>query len=206
MSKLLCCLFLLTAFVAQAQKIPNGDFKKWGNEYDKCPTGWGCNNDADCAGKITMADKIKGGAKLTVMHCFDPKKDDRSNNVSLNYDDLSARIAKGKKVKMVFVYSYKPMGNDRAYVKIDIDVEETLDKQPMFVYNDAETGFLPVAEKAIFTCQLNFNPGEVKNYVAPQNMNAGSIRTTFGIMEADGASDVHKGTTLVIHEVKFVME
>lgn len=202
--------FLIMAVVASskisAQNIPNGDFKKWGNEYDKCPTGWGCNNDADCAGKVTQADKVKGGAKLTVVHCWDPKKDDRSNNVNMNYDELTAKIPKGKKAKISFDYSYAPVGNDEAYVKIDIDIEEELNTAPSFYYNDADKGTLKPGVTQHFVCYLNFDPLKTRNYVSPQNLTAGSIRTTFGIMPAAGADDTHKGSVLVINHVKFELE
>lgn len=198
--------FVLLIIFSNAQQFPNGDFKKWGNEYDNCPAGWGCNNDADCKGKITQADKIYGGAKLTVVHCFDPKKDDRANNVNLNCDNLSAKIIKGKKVKISFDYSYTPVNKDEAYVKIDIDFDEELNTLPSFFYNDADKGMLKTGAIQHFTCYLNFDPGKGKNYTAPQNMSANSIRITFGIMAAQGTDDLNKGTTLIINHVKFEME
>lgn len=190
----------------RSQIIPNGDFKKWGNEYDKCPTGWGCNNDEDCPGKVTQADKVKGGAKLTVTHCWDIKKDDRSNNVNLNYDDLSAKIPKGKKAKISFDYSYVPVGSDQAYIKIDIDIQEELEQAPSFVYNDAVEGWLKPNAAGHMECYVNFTPSSGKNYAAPQSIFANSIRTTFGIMPASGKTDVNKGSTLIINHVKFTVE
>ncbi len=206
MKKYFLIMAVTVASKLSAQNIPNGDFKKWGNEYDKCPTGWGCNNDADCAGKVTQADKVKGGAKLTVVHCWDPKKDDRSNNVNMNYDELTAKIPKGKKVKISFDYSYAPVGNDEAYVKIDIDIDEELNTAPSFYYNDADKGTLKPGAAKHFVCYLNFDPVKIKNYVSPQNLTASSIRTTFGIMPAAGVDDTHKGSTLVINHVKFELE
>lgn len=197
---------LVTGKAATGQTIPNGDFKKWGNEYDKCPTGWGCNNDADCAGKVSQADKQTGGAKLTVMHCWDPQKDDRSNNVNMNYDDLSARIPKGKKVRISFDYSYAPVNNDLAYVKIDMDVQEETDQAPSFFYNDAADGLLPATAKGHMDCYVNFSPSTGKNYIAPQELTASSVRTSFGIMPAKGKKDVNKGSTLIINHVKFIIE
>ena len=154
---------LVSAGIASAQAIPNGDFKKWGNEYDNCPKGWGCNNDADCKGKVTLADKVKGGAKLTVVHCWDPSKDDRSNNVNLNYDGLSAKISKGKKVKISFDYSYTPAGGDEAYVKIDFDTNDELPVYPAFFYNDAPIGKLRSGSNQKVICYLNFDPLNGKN-------------------------------------------
>lgn len=206
MKKILVIAALLAYKTAFCQTIPNGDFKKWGNEYDKCPTGWGCNNDAGCAGKVTQADKVKGGAKLTVLHCWDPKKDDRSNNVNMNYDELSAKIPKGKKAKISFDYSYVPVGSDQAYVKIDIDVEEELDQAPSFFYNDAADGLLKPAVSGHVDCYVNFTPAGGKNYTAPKNISANSIRTSFGIMPGNGKSDVNKGSTLIINHVKFSIE
>lgn len=200
-------ILFITSAGANAQQFPNGDFKKWGNEYDTCPAGWGCNNDADCKGKVTPADKIKGGAKLKVMHCWDPAKDDRSNNVNMNYDNLSAKIAKGKRVKISFDYTYTPVGNDAAYIKIDADFDEEINNAyPVFFYNDSDKGNLTAGSNVHFTCYLNFDPVHGKNYIAPQACTATSIRTTFGIMPSTGASDVHKGTTLVINHVKLNLE
>jgi hypothetical protein len=206
MKKYFLLWMVVFALKAAAQNIPNGDFKKWGNEYDKCPTGWGCNNDADCTGKVTQADKLKGGAKLTVVHCWDPKKDDRSNNVNMNYDELSAKIPKGKKVKISFDYSYVPVGNDQAYVKIDIDIDEELTSAPAFFYNDADKGVLKPGFVQHFVCTLSFDPLKPGSYMAPQHLSASSIRTTFGIMPAAGTDDTHKGSALVINHVKFEME
>lgn len=206
MNKLLFTASFLFSVATQAQQYPNNEFKKWGNEYDNCPTGWNCNNDADCNGKVTRADRIKGGAKLTVMHCWDPAKEDRSNNVNMNYDDMSAKIPKGKKVKVSFDYSYTPVGNDAAYIKIDTDFEEEVNGAfPIFFYNDSDKGLLKAGKDIHFVCYLNFDPSG-KNYVAPKNCNATSIRTTFGIMDAEGAKDVHKGTTLIINRIKFEYE
>ncbi len=205
MKKILTLLFTTIVFASAAQQYPNNEFKKWG-EYG-CPESWNCNNDADCKGKITKADKIKGGAKLTVMQCFNPKKEDRSNNVNMSYDDLNAKIAKGKKVKVSFTYSYVPVGNDQAYIKIDADFDEEVNGTiPVFFYNDNKDGFLKAGKSIVFNCYLNFEPVDGKNYTAPQNCTASSIRTTFGIMAAQGADDVHKGTTLIIHNIKFSME
>ena len=198
------------AFVvhASAQIIPNGDFKKW-DEYG-CLQSWGCNNDADCKGKVTKADKISGGAKLTVMHCVDPSKEDRSNNVNISYDDLSANILKNKKVKISFDYSYTPVGNDLAYVKIDVDFEENADNPQksisgMFEYNSNKEGYLKTGAGQHMDCYINFDP-QGKNYNCPDDAMANSIRTTFGIMNAPGTNDVHKGTTLIINHVKFTIE
>ncbi|MGC4101680.1 hypothetical protein [Ferruginibacter sp.] len=193
-------LFSITT-TAQAQQFPNNEFKKWG-EYG-CPESWSCNNDADCRGKVTKADKIKGGAKLTVMHCFDPAKEDRSNNVNMSYDELSAKISKGKKVKISFDYSYTPVGNDEAYIKIDADFDEEVNNAfPMFTYNDSDNGTLKPGTNVHAECFLNFNPSGAKQLVSPQACNANSIRTAFGIMPAANTTDVHKGSTLVIYRIK----
>jgi hypothetical protein len=205
MKKILPLFCITFALPATAQQYPNNEFKKWG-EYG-CPENWNCNNDADCKGKITKADKIKGGAKLTVIHCFDPKIEERSNNVNMSYDDLNAKITKGKKVKVSFTYSYTPVANDAAYVKIDTDFDEEINGVlPLFFYNDNKDGLLKPGKNIIFNCYLNFEPVNGKNYTAPQNCVANSIRTTFGIMAAQGADDVHKGTTLIIHNIKFSIE
>jgi hypothetical protein len=205
MKKILTLFCITFALSATAQQYPNNEFKKWG-EYG-CPESWNCNNDADCKGKITKADKLKGGAKLTVMHCFDSKKEDRSNNVNMSYDDLNAKIFKGKKVKVSFTYSYIPVANDAAYVKIDADFDEEVNGvMPAFFYNDNKDGFLKAGKNIAFNCYLNFEPAEGKNYTAPQNCVANSIRTTFGIMAAQGTDDVHKGTVLIIHSIKFSIE
>ncbi len=205
MKKVLMLLSTAIAVTAAAQQYPNNTFTKWG-EYG-CPQGWNCNNDTDCKGKLTKADKIKGGAKLTVMHCFDPKKEDRSNDVNMSYDDLSAKIPKDKKIKVSFTYSYAPVGNDAAYIKIDADFDEEINNTfPAFFYNDNKDGSLKPGNNVIFTCYLNFDPVNGKNYTAPQNCNANSIRTSFGIMSAEGANDVHKGTTLIIHNIKFSID
>ena len=45
----------------------------------------------------------------------------------MNYDDLHAKILKNKKVKISFDYSYMPVGNDAAFIKIDIDLDEAQD-------------------------------------------------------------------------------
>ena len=198
------CIFITYSLFAQ--QIPNGDFKKWGNDYDHCPTGWGCNNEADCNGKITQADKIKGGARLTVIHCFDPARDDRSNNISLNFDNLSAKIPKGKKVKISFDYSYSPVNNDIAYIKIDADMEEEQGAEARFFYNDLAKGTLKPIANGHLDCYLNFDPLKGKNYIAPQSLSASSIRTTFGIMPAEGSRDVNKGSSLIINRVKFEIE
>jgi hypothetical protein len=206
MKKILLLAFLLNSKIIFAQTIPNGDFKKWDAETN-CPVSWNCNNDTDCKGKIILADKIKGGAKLMVQHCWDPKKEDRSNNVNMSYDELSAKIAKGKKVKVSFTYSYAPIGSDQAYIKIDTDFDEEVNNTfPMFFYNDNKEGFLKAGKNIAVNCYLNFEPAEGKNYTAPQNCVANSIRTSFGIMAADATGDVHKGTTLIIHNIKFSME
>jgi hypothetical protein len=191
-----------------AQTIPNGDFKKW--DESGCPESWGCNNDADCKGKVTKADKINGGAKLTVMHCFDSSKENRSNNVNMNYDDLSAKILKNKKVKISFDYSYVSVGNDAAYVKIDIDLDEVQDAAGntivgSFEYNGNKEGILKPGAVQHVECYVNFDP-KGKKYNCPDDVMASSIRTTFGIMPANGASDTHKGSTLIINHVKFTIE
>lgn len=198
---LLCCWMTASA---NAQTIPNGDFKKW-DEYG-CPESWSCNNDADCKGKVTKADKINGGAKLTVMHCFDAAKSERSNNVNMSYDDLSATILKNKKVKISFDYSYTPAGNDMAYVKIDVDLEENANNiTGSFDYNGEKTGVLKAGNNLHADCYLNFsNSGH--QYNAPDDVTASSIRTTFGITAAAGLSDVHKGSSLIINHVKFTIE
>lgn len=205
MKQLFLYILILLSVNLYAQQYPNNEFKKW-NEYG-CPEDWNCNNDADCAGKLTKADKVKGGAKLTVMHCFEPKKDDRSNNVNMSYDDLSAKIAKGKKVKVTFVYSYVPVGNDAAYIKIDTDFDEEVNNAyPQFIYNGSNNGLLKAGNNIQFECLLNFNPSGTTQLAAPQNCNANSVRTAFGIMPAAGSNDVHKGSSLIIHNIKFVIE
>jgi hypothetical protein len=197
----LLCSFL----VSHAQQYPNNEFKKWG-EYG-CPEGWNCNNDTDCKGKITKADKLKGGAKLTVMHCFDPKKEDRSNNVNMSYDDMSVKISKGKKVKVSIDYSFTPIGNDVAYIKIDADFDEEVNNTfPAFFYNNNKDGFFKAGANQKMVCYLNFSPTEGQNYIAPLACNANSIRTAVGIMAAEGATDVHKNTTLIINRIKFEFE
>lgn len=202
-------LFTIAALVlwvsANAQQYPNSDFKKW-NEYG-CPESWNCNNDADCKGKLSQADKMKGGAKLTVMHCFDPNKDDRSNNVNLSYDDMRAKIPKGKKVKISFDYTCNPMAGDVAYIKLDADFENLPGNiSPSFIYGESNKGILKPGNNVHVDCYLNFSGNSVKNIIAPQSLYANSIRTTFGIMPADNTSDVHKGTTLIIHHIKFELE
>lgn len=203
-------LFILSAisWLGFSQTIPNGDFKKW--DASGCPESWGCNNDADCGGKVTKADKINGGAKLTVMHCFDPSKEDHSNNVNMNYDDLHAKILKNKKVKISFDYSYMPVGNDAAYVKIDIDLDEAPDAAGnsmvgSFEYNGNKEGILDPGPLQHVECYVNFDP-RGKKYNCPDDVNAGSIRTTFGIMPANGTNDTHKSSTLIINHVKFTIE
>lgn len=205
MKKALLALFIFSCISAKAQQYPNNSFLKWG-EYG-CPQDWNCNNDADCKGKVTKADKVKGGVKLTVIHCVDPNKEDRSNNVNISFDDLSAKIIKGEKVKVSFTYSYTPVANDQAYIKIDTDFDEEVNGVfPTFFYNDIKDGFLKAGKNVVVNCSLNFDPVDGKNYIAPQNCEATSIRTTFGIMAAQGADDVHKGTTLTIHNIKFSIE
>ncbi len=202
MKRFFSIVIMFISVQLHAQQFPNSDFKKW-DEYG-CPAGWNCNNDADCKGKLSVADKIKGGAKLTVMHCFDPKKEDRSNNVNMSYDDMSAKIPKGKKVKISFDYTYVPVGNDAAYIKIDADFDEEVNNAfPQFTYNDAENGVLKAGSNIHAECLLNFNPQGAKQYAAPQSCNANSIRTSFGIMPAEGGSDVHKGSSLIISHIKF---
>jgi len=197
---------LLYCSTALAQTIPNGDFKKWDPETH-CPASWNCNNDADCKGKITPADKIKGGAQLTIMHCFDPEKDDRSNNVNISYDDLSAKIPKGKKVKISLEYSFAPVAGDVAYIKIDADFDEEINNGfPQFTYDGSDNGILKPGSNIKLACYLNFDPAHAKTYTAPQACTASSIRTTLGIMPATGGTDVHKGTTLIINHVKFELE
>jgi hypothetical protein len=206
MKQFFLLLLLAAAYRANSQQFPNGDFKKW-DAGSNCPASWNCNNDADCKGKITLADKIKGGAALTVMHCFDPKKNDRSNNVNISYDDLSAKIPKGKKAKVSFDYTYTPVAEDAAYINIDADFEEEInDVFPQFFYNDSDKGLLKPGSNIHFVCYLNFDPVKGKNYTAPQNCNASSIRTTFGIKPAESGKDVHKGTKLIINHVKFELE
>ncbi len=205
---ILLTLLLLAASLAKAQQIPNGDFKKW-DEYG-CPEDWGCNNDADCKGKVTKADKLKGGVKLTVMHCVDINKEDRSNGVTINYDNLSASILRHKKVKIAFDYSYTPVGGDVAYVKIDVDLEEAQDAKGntiigLFEYNGNQDGILKPGTNQHVDSYINFDPTG-KMYNAPDDLNANSIRTTFGIMAAPGTKDEHKGSTLIINHVKFSIE
>lgn len=198
-------MLLCTGLCLKAQQYPNSDFKKW-NEYG-CPDGWSCNNDADCKGKVTIADKMKGGVKLMVMHCFDPKKDDRSNNVNLSYDDMSAKIPKGKKVKISFDYTYTPVGGDAAYIKLDADFDELPDNvNPSFIYGDSDKGILKTGTNVHMVCYLNFSANIAREFAAPQSLNASSIRTTFGIMPADQGTDVHKGSTLTIYHIKFELE
>ncbi len=205
---LMLVTFSAVYYNASSQIIPNGDLKKW-DEYG-CPQSWNCNNDADCKGKITKADKINGGAKLTVMHCVDITKEDRSNNVNMGYDDLTAKILKNKKVKIGFDYSFTPIGNDVAYVKIDADFEEKTDVHGntitgMFEYGGKKDGALKPGLNQHMDCYLNFDSqGEILN--CPDDVVASSIRTTFGIMNAPGTDDVHKGTTLIINHVKFTTE
>lgn len=202
MKQIITAALLLMAVHSRAQQFPNNEFKKW-DDYD-CPEDWHCNNDPDCKGKITMADKIKGGARLTVMHCFDPKKEDRSNNVNMNYDDLSAKIPKGKKVKISFVYSYAPVGNDISYIKIDADFDEEINNAfPQFMYNGSSNGILKPGDRLSAECVLDFNPKGSTLFTAPADCNANSIRTAFGIMPAKDAADVHKGSSLIIHHIKF---
>jgi hypothetical protein len=201
-------LFAAMTGLGRAQSIPNGDFKKW--DGSGCPESWGCNNDADCGGKVTRADKINGGAKLTVVHCSDPSKEERSNNVNMNYDDLSAKILRNKKVKISFDYSYQPAGNDAAYVKIDIDLDEAQDASGntivgSFEYNGNKEGILNPGPIQHVDCYVNFDP-KGKKYNCPDDVNAGSIRTTFGIMPANGTNDTHKGSTLIVNHVKFTIE
>lgn len=205
----LICLYWLSLSPdqAQAQQIPNGDFRKWENG---CPVAWYCNNDADCPGKVMPADKQNGGARLTIMHCFNPAKDDRSNNVSLNYDDLKAMIQKNKKVRISFDYSWAPVSGDAAYIKIDIDLADTRDAagnpiNASFEYNGNKNGWLKAGTGLHSDCILNFDPGG-RNYNCPDDVMAESIRTTFGIMPATGAKDVHKGSVLIINHVKFILE
>lgn len=196
---------VMLSLQTRAQQYPNNEFKNWG-EYG-CPESWNCNNDADCKGKVTKADKTKGGAKLTVIHCFDPKKEDRSNNVNMSYDEMSAKIPKGKKVKISFDYSFTPVGNDQAYIKIDADFEEEVNNTfPVFFYNSSKDNTIKPGSNQKMVCYLNFTPDGGQNYIAPQNCHANSIRTTFGIMDAPGSNDVHKGTTLIIYHIKFELE
>lgn len=203
----LALLFVLHAALLHAQQFPNGDFKKWVNG---CPASWYCNNDADCRGKVTQADKISGGAKLTVMHCFDPAREDRSNNVSLNYDDLQAKILRNKKVRVSFDYSWTPVSGDAAYVKIDIDLADIRDAAgnsltASFEYNGSKDGTLKPGSALHMDCHVNFDP-DGKRYNCPDDVMAESVRTTFGIMPGSGEQDVHKGSTLIIHHVKFILE
>lgn len=196
---------LLLSGAAIAQQYPNNNFNKW-NEWG-CPESWYCNNDADCKGKVTKADKIKGGVKLAVMHCFNPEKEDRSNNVNISCDDLSAKIPKGKKVKVSIEYSFTPVGNDAAYIKIDADFDEEVNNgYPAFFYNNGTEGFLSPGTNQKMICYLNFTPAAGQNYIAPQACNANSIRTAFGIMPAKGMNDVHKNSTLIINYIKFEIE
>lgn len=205
MKKTISFCLVLAALSTKAQQFPNNSFIQW-NEWG-CPTGWNCNNDEDCKGKLSKADRVKGGAKLTVMHCFDPAKEDRSNNVNMSYDDLSAKIPKGKKVKISFRYSYAPIGADMAYIKIDADFDEEVNNGfPTFMYNGNKDGALKAGNDVLFTCYLNFDPVNGTQYTAPQNCDANSIRTSFGIMPAAGATDTHKGTTLIIHNIKWELE
>ena len=205
MKQLLTVASLLFSVCANAQQYPNSDFKKW-NEYG-CPENWNCNNDADCKGKVSQADKIKGGVKLTVMHCFDPKKDDRSNNVNLSYDDMSAKIPKGKKVKISFDYTLNPVAGDAAYIKLDADFDDLPDNiSPSFIYGESDKGVLKPGNNVHVVCYLNFSSTTAKDIAAPQVLSASSIRTTFGIMPADNTNDVHKGSTLIIHHIKFELE
>jgi len=198
---------LLFSAALHAQQIPNGDFKKW---VDGCPASWYCNNDADCRGKVTQADKLSGGAKLTVMHCFDPSKEDRSNNVSLNYDDLRAKIQKNKKVRISFDYSWTPVSNDAAFVSIDIDLADVRDAagntlSASFNYNGNKDGTLKAGTGLQMDCLVNFDP-DGRNYNCPDDVMAESIRTTFGIMPGAGSHDVHKGSVLIINHAKFTLE
>lgn len=200
---------LLTCFavVAKAQQYPNGDFKKW-DAQASCPAGWSCNNDEDCNGKVTMFDKVNGGVKLTVQHCFNPLKDGRSNNVNISCDDdMSSAIAKGKKVKVVLDYTYNAIGADIAYIKIDVDFNQAVGKYiPAFIYNDEQNGNLKSGNNMHAECYLNFTPGNGKTLAAPQSCNATSIRTALGIMPALLNKDVHKGSMLIIQKIRFEVE
>ena len=203
----LIIVILSSVQLTLAQIIPNGNFKKWGSANGNCPSGWSCNNDVDCKGKVTIADKIKGGAKLTVMNCFDPKKQDRSNNVNLSFqNDFAAKIPKDKKVKISFDYSYTPIVNDAAYVHISIDMSEELPNLPTFFYSDNEDGNLKPGLNQHMVCYLNFDASNGKKYAAPQNLNASSLDITFGIMPELGTDNTHKGTTLILNNVKFEIE
>lgn len=205
MKYIILLITTLLCLQMQAQQYPNNEFKSWG-EYG-CPESWNCNNDANCKGKVTKADKIKGGAKLTVMHCFDPKKEDRSNNVNMSFDDLRAAIAKGKKLKVTVIYSFSPVDNDQAYIKIDTDFDEEVNNRfPSFFYDGNKDVFFKSGANNKMICYLNFNPENGQDYVAPQACVANAIRTTIGIMPAPGVSDVHKNTTLTIHLIKMEFE
>ncbi|MBS1510580.1 MAG: hypothetical protein JST86_07070 [Bacteroidetes bacterium] len=205
MKWLIIIMLSFAGLVAHAQQYPNSDFKKW-NEYG-CPENWNCNNDADCKGKVAIADKTKGGVKLIVMHCFDPKRDERSNNVNLSYDDMSVKIPKGKKVKISFDYTYVPAGEDAAYIKLDADFDDLPDNvSPSFIYGANDKGILKSGSNIHVDCYLAYSVNLVKSFIAPQSLSAASLRTTFGIMPADNTTDVHKGTTLIIHHIKFELE
>jgi hypothetical protein len=208
MKHLIILSFLFASLKTAAQQYPNNEFKNWGGSYG-APSGWDANNDSDCKGKVTKADKIKGGAKLTVMHCFNPKQEDRSNGVHISYqgDSFKAKIPKGKKVKVTVDYSFTPIANDRAYIEVGVDLgEEINDVFPAFFYNNNKEGFLPAGKNLKMICYFNFSPNDGLNYTAPQNCNASSLTTTIGIMSAEGADDEHKGTTLIINKIKFEIE
>lgn len=198
-----CVLFGITT--AQAQQLyPNNEFRLWENG---CPASWYCNNDVDCTGKVTLADKQKGGAKLQVQHCFDPSKEDRSNNVNLNLDDLSLKLLKGKKVKIILDYSYTPVGGDQAYISVNFEPGDVpVDNYPFFEYNGNKDSFLKAGMNQQLVAWLNFGTADNRLLTAPMNCPDGLLTTTFGIMPAPEATDVHRGTTLVIHRVRLEME
>lgn len=204
MKTILLFLMLLWAPTLFAQQYPNSQFKRW-NEWG-CPEDWNCNNDQDCKGKVRIADKINGGVLLEVQHCFDLKKTDRSNNVNISYDELTAKINKGKKVTVRFQYSFTPKGSDQAYVKIDADFDEEINQNfPEFLYGSSKDGWLKPAQKIWMECKLNFNSSGV-NFIAPQHCFANSIRTTFGIMPGKKEEDVTKGSQLTIHQIVLNIE
>lgn len=206
MKILVTLLSVATCLFATAQQYPNNEFKTW-DKASGCPASWYCNNDADCKGKITMADKLKGGAKLTVMHCFDPSKEDRSNNVNMNLDELKLKVQKGKKVKVILDYSYMPVAGDIAYIKADVNTsDDPLDYYPSFIYNGSITGELKQGNNQQIICYVNFGSEDNRNFISPTNFTEFSVNTTFGIMAAAGLNDVHKGTNLIIHRVKVEME
>lgn len=125
----------------------------------------------------------------------------------MSYDDLHAAIAKGKKVKVSFTYTYLPVGNDIAYIKIDADFDEEVNNAfPQFIYNGTSDGALKAGNNLRFECALNFNPQGAPQFTAPENCHANSIRTAFGIMPASGSTDVHKGSMLIIHHIQFEIQ